>query len=61
MQRIEKARGFPLAFFVSDNKPFFLDQAEGYVKVLEKSTSPLATMRGVLNIVLRATRQAETG
>jgi hypothetical protein len=34
----------------------FVEQAEGYVKALEKSTSPLSTMRGVLNTVPRTTR-----
>jgi hypothetical protein len=29
------------------SKIFFLEQAEGYVKPLEKSTSPLSTMREV--------------
>jgi hypothetical protein len=35
VQGIEKARGFPLAFFVPDNKTVVFGRGERYVNALE--------------------------
>ena len=45
----------------ANRKHLFVEQAEGYVKAVEKSTSPLSTRIEVLDTVLRMTRQAERG
>jgi len=42
-------------------KDLFLEQAEGYIKVLEKSTSLPLTMREFFDTICRKTRLAGKG
>lgn len=49
----------PTLCFSRDLNALFLEQAEGYVKALEKSTSLFSIMRRFLNTVRGTTRQIE--